>query len=477
VNSKTLYWYDYETFGSDPRRDRAAQFAGIRTDENLEIVSDPLVLYCKPVDDFLPSPQACLITGITPQVALQKGLTEAAFIRRIHDEFARPGTCVAGYNSIRFDDELTRQLLYRNFYDPYSREYRDGNSRWDIIDMLRLCAAVRPDGIEWPTGEGGRIVFKLEQLTAANGISHAEAHDARADVLATIEMARLVRRSQPRLYDYVYKLRYKKNVEQHLDLHHRKPIVHVSSMYPASQGCLALVAPLCRHPVDSNGVVVYDLREDPEHWLTASPEEIRRRVFTRAEDLPEGSRRIPLKTLHVNRCPIVAPLSILPEQKAADYQIDLDACNRHWQKLMEIADLSVRLRKALEPERAEAEADPDYMIYSGGFFSDGDRKLMDVVRESTPEQLIMLNLPFRDRRLPEMLFRYRARNFPETLDEQEQQRWQVFRQSRLGERQWQLFEQSMNEAELDTSGAESQRVLADLRSYAAQIRPSPDPSS
>jgi len=469
VTSNTLYWYDFETFGSDPRRDRAAQFAGIRTDENLKIISDPLVLYCKPANDFLPSPEACLITGITPQVAMQKGLNEAEFIRRIHDEFSRPGTCVAGYNSIRFDDELTRQLLYRNFYDPYGREYRDGNSRWDIIDMLRLCAAVRPDGIEWPIGESGTKVFKLEQLTAANGIAHTEAHDARSDVLATIEMARLVKQNQPRLYDYVYNLRFKKNVEQQLDLNHCKPVIHVSAMYPSGQGCLALVAPVCRHPVDSNGIVVYDLREDPANWLTASSDEIRQRVFTRTEDLPKESRRIPLKTLHVNRCPIVAPMSILPADKAADYQIDLDTCNRHWQKLIEIQDLSVRLRKALEPDRADAESDPDFMIYSGGFFSDADRKLMDVVRESTSEQLVMLNLPFRDRRLPEMLFRYRARNFPESLDEQERQRWETFRHSRMGKHQWQLFEQSMNGAESSASDAESMQVLTALRNYVAQI--------
>ncbi|MBT8146643.1 MAG: exodeoxyribonuclease I, partial [Gammaproteobacteria bacterium] len=346
VSSKSIYWYDFETFGSDPRRDRAAQFAGIRTDEELNIISDPLVLYCKPVEDFLPSPEACLITGITPQEAQKKGLHEAAFIQRIHEEFSQPNTCVAGYNSIRFDDELTRQLLYRNFYDPYAREYRDGNSRWDIIDMLRLCAAVRPEGINWPTNPEGNHVFKLEALTAANGISHADAHDARADVLATIEMARLVKQKQPRLYDYVYQLRYKKNVEQHLDLSHYKPVVHVSSMYPSSRGCLALVAPLCRSPGDSNGVVVYDLREDPETWLDASAEEIRQRVFTRADDLPAGMRRIPLKTLHVNRCPIIAPLSILAEEKAAAYQIDVNACDRHWQTLSKVPDLPARLCKA-----------------------------------------------------------------------------------------------------------------------------------
>ncbi len=470
MSTKTLYWYDYETFGRDPRRDRVAQFAGLRTDENLNVIDEPLVLYCRPTDDFLPSPQACLVTGITPQEALEKGITEAAFIARIHAEFSRPNTCVAGYNSIRFDDEMTRQLLYRNFIDPYEREWKDGNTRWDIIDMVRLCAAVRPQGIAWPRGEDGNPSFRLEALTAANGITHTGAHDARADVLATIDMARLVRESQPRLYEYVYQLRTKKNVEQALDLTHRKPVIHVSAMYPAARGCLALVAPVCRHPQDQNGVLVYDLREDPESWIHADVEEIRQRLFTRNEDLPVGSRRIPLKTLHVNRCPVVAPAGILSAERAREYEIDLEKCNRHWQVLAGMKELAGKLRQALQSDRDDREQDPDYSIYSGGFFSTGDRKLMDVVRESSAQQLAMLNLPFRDRRLPEMLFRYRARNFPETLTDEERDRWMRFRRTRLDAGRWETFYGDLAEARDCCRSAEDRKVLTDLAAYAEQLK-------
>ena len=191
--TSSIYWYDFETFGRDPRRDRASQFAGIRTDEDLNIIGEPLVMYCKPADDFLPSPMACLITGISPQKALAEGIPEAEFIKKIHTEFAAPATCVAGYNSIRFDDEVTRQLLYRNFYDPYEREWKNGNSRWDIIDMVRLMAATRPEGVSWPKKKDGSNSFRLEELTAANGIQHADAHDALSDVIATIEMAKRIK--------------------------------------------------------------------------------------------------------------------------------------------------------------------------------------------------------------------------------------------------------------------------------------------
>ena len=333
MTAPSIYWYDFETFGNDPRRDRASQFAGVRTDEDLNIIGEPLVMYCKPADDFLPNPVACLITGITPQLAAAKGLPEAEFTQRILDEFSQPQTCVAGYNSIRFDDEVTRQLLYRNFHDPYEREYKNGNSRWDIIDMVRLCAATRPQGINWPSKEDGSNSFRLETLTAANNIEHADAHDALSDVLATIELAKLIKLNQPRLYDYVYKLRSKKRVQVEVDLKTRKPLLHVSVMYPASKGCLALVMPLCPHPQNNNGVIVYDLREDPTPLEQLSEEEIRQRLFTPREQMEEGHERIPLKVLHYNRCPVVASPAVLPAEQAAQFGIDLDLCKKHWDTL------------------------------------------------------------------------------------------------------------------------------------------------
>ncbi len=472
MTAKSIYWYDFETFGSDPRRDRAAQFAGVRTDEQLKLIGEPLVIYCKPANDFLPAPEACLITGITPQVAMAKGVEEAEFIRQIHQQFTQPETCVAGYNSIRFDDELTRQLLYRNFYDPYEREWKRGNSRWDIIDMLRLCAAVRPEGINWPIDNNGNISFRLEKLTEANSISHANAHDALADVLATIAMAELVKQHQPRLYDYIYQLRSKTQVDALLDIVNKKPVVHVSSMYPSSQGCLALVSPLCQHPDDKNGVIVYDLREDPSTWVNLSSEEIRERVYTRQDELPESTRRIPLKTLHLNRCPVVAPMAILDEGKMSRFNIDKETCNRHWQLLSSTKDLAAKVRKALASTGLPPETDPDFMIYSGGFFDQSDRKLMAVIRESSPAQLAMLNLPFRDKRLAEMLFRYRARNFAETLDIDDQRRWENYRDKKLSKGSYrQEFDTEMEHLMNADNDARSTRILDSLARYVDEISP------
>jgi len=467
----SIYWYDFETFGVDPRRDRASQFAGIRTDENLNIIDEPQSFYCQPADDFLPSPVSCLITGITPQKALTEGVPEAEFIARIADEFQQPATCVAGYNSIRFDDEVTRQLLYRNFYDPYEREWQNGNSRWDIIDMLRLCAAVRPQGINWPMSETGHVSFRLEELTKANNIEHENAHDALSDVYATIAMAKIVKEQQPKLYEYVYQLRNKKRVLAEIDLATHKPFVHVSGMYAAEHGRLALVMPLCRHPSNNNGIVVYDLRADPDTWLHLSTDEIRRRVFTPQRELGEGEERIPLKTIHVNRCPIVAAASVLEDSVATAIDIDRDSCRAHWQRLQSTTGLQGLILDVLRDEPRELENDPDFMIYSGGFFSDADKSLMRTVRGTPPADLGRLDLPFRDRRLPEMLFRYRARNYPDTLSDEEQGRWQAFRDSRLADAGARArYEHGLDEAR-ERGDTEQQQLIDEVEQYVAQLSP------
>ncbi len=480
--TNTIYWHDYETFGSDPRRDRASQFAGVRTDEQLNIIGDPLVMYCKPAPDMVPHPEACLITGITPQRALAEGIHEAEFIRRIHEEFARPLSCVAGYNSLRFDDEVTRQLLYRNLYDPYEREWKNGNSRWDIIDMVRLCYALRPEGINWPRKEDGSPSFRLEELTAANGISHADAHDALSDVLATIALAKLIKDRQPRLYDYVYQLRDKNKVQAQLDIITKKPVLHVSSMYPASRGCLALVAPLTRHPTDKNGVIVYDLRVDPTDWMNLSVEDIQRRLFTRQEELAEGETRIPLKVLHINRCPVVVGSNLLDDSLAQRYEIDLLKARLYWQQLADNPQVTAKVASAFDrdfdtPGSKSAQPDPDFMIYDGGFFGAADKKAMLQIRGSSPDELAQWRQTFTDRRLDEMLFRYRARNFPDFLNPEERARWAALCQRRLHRPQdergagvslQELQSEIARLRELHPAG-EKRRLLDQLETYAQEL--------
>ncbi|MEO1888651.1 MAG: exodeoxyribonuclease I [Cycloclasticus sp.] len=422
----TFYWYDYETTGIDPARDRVVQFAGIRTDINFNQIAEPDVFYCKLHDDILPHPEACLITGISPQLANEKGLLECDFIQRIHQQFSTPQTCVVGYNSIRFDDEFTRNLLYRNFFDPYAREWKSGNSRWDLIDVVRLTHALRPDGINWPTREDGSTSFRLEALTKANGISHESAHDALSDVVATIALAKLIKQKQPKLYSWGLGLRDKKKAAESLDLINHTAVVHVSSKYSANKNCLGIVMPIAKHPVNSNGVIAFDLTSDPQALIDLSAEAIHKRLYTATADLAEGEQRIGLKTVHINKSPMLAPLNTLTDSIRDKLNIDLDACEENRQRILK-ANIADKLSKVFSINEFETATDPDLMLYGGGFFSHVDVRNMAQIRGCDKDNLTELDLAFEDERLDEMLFRYRARNYPESLSDAEQARRQDYR--------------------------------------------------
>lgn len=431
---KSIVWYDYETFGAHPAWDRPAQFAAIRTDEDLNEIEPPVELFCRQADDYLPHPQAVLITGLTPQECNQRGVAENEFIARINDMLAQPGTCSAGYNSIRFDDEVTRNALYRNFHDPYAREWQNGNSRWDILDVVRCAYALRPDGIEWPKHEDGRTSFKLEHLTAANGLDHGQAHDAVSDVRATIALARLIKEKQPKLYRYLYGLRLKTEVGALVDVQNHRPLVHISGMYPVERGCMAVVAPLCWHPSNKNSFVAFDLSQDPTPLLELSAEDIALRIFTRQSELPEGVERLAIKEVHINKAPILAPAKTLTPDRAEHWDISGDTLRRHLALIQahekQHGSLTAKLHQVFAAREFGAIEDVDGRLYDG-FFSRNDKQAMEDVRRLSGWDLVDWPSPFADSRGEEMLFRYRARNYPETLEGDERQRWEDFRRQRL----------------------------------------------
>ncbi|MBL4584053.1 MAG: exodeoxyribonuclease I [Pseudomonadales bacterium] len=473
---KTLYWHDYETFGIDPKTDRPSQFAGVRTDENLEVIEEPLVLYCQPAKDYLPSPESVLITGITPQLCLEKGVSEQQFAAQIHHEFSRPDTCAVGYNSIRFDDEFTRFMLYRNLYDPYEREWKNGNSRWDIIDMLRLARALRPEGIHWPNYADGTPSFRLEDLSKANGISHANAHDALSDVMATIAMAKLLKRAQPKLYDYLYELRNKRKVAAMLPVDYQTVVVHTSSKYSSEHGKTALVMPLAHHPSNKNGVVVFDLKYDPKALLELSADEIKNRLFTPRRLLPEGQDPIPLKTIHLNRSPAIAPFSTFSVEAEERLNIDREQAEKHYQILQNNPQLEQKLAQVFaQSDGLVAPQDPEQQLYSGGFCSDHDKYQMQELRNLIPAQHDEYQPEFDEKRYDELYFRYRAKNFSAGMTDADTARWFQHCKNKLNElsdthRTFMMFESELNEALATVEGdAKKVQLLAELRRYAQQL--------
>jgi len=470
--TSSLFWYDYETTGINPRCDRPLQVAGIRTDEQLNEIAEPLNIYCQPSDDILPHPAACLVTGITPGKLAQHGLGEAEFMSRVHAELSQPGTCGVGYNSLRFDDEVTRYSLYRNFFDPYAREWQGGNSRWDLIDLVRTAYALRPEGIVWPEEEG-RVTLKLERLTAANGIEHGQAHDALSDVRATIALARLLRNKQRKLYDYLYQLRSKQRVQEQIRL--LQPLVHISGRYAGTRHYLAVVLPLAWHPRNRNALIVCDLQADISPLLNESAETLRTRLYTRRDQLAADELPVPLKLLHINRCPVVAPMNVLREEDIQRLQLDVPAYQAQAEQLRGSPGLwQDKLAQVYAEEPFAANQDPEQQLYDG-FMGDRDRRLCEQVRRAEPQRLAEAAWPFDDGRLPELLFRYRARNFAATLSAEEQQRWWVFCQQRLSKPEYgapntlEQFSQALA-AVLPDISAEQQAILLEWRDYAEQLR-------
>ncbi|MFJ5452087.1 exodeoxyribonuclease I [Pectobacterium jejuense] len=466
----TFFIHDYETFGKHPARDRPAQFAGVRTDMDFNIIGEPLVIYCRPADDYLPEPEAVMITGITPQVALAKGVNEAEFARQIHDAFSVPGTCIMGYNNIRFDDEVSRNIFYRNFYDPYAYSWQNGNSRWDLLDALRACYALRPEGIVWPENDDGLPSFRLEHLTKANGISHEQAHDAMSDVYATIAMAKLFKQAQPKLFEYLFPLRNKNKISALIDIPQMKPLVHVSGMFGAARSNTSWVVPLAWHPDNRNAVIMCDLAGDMTPLLELDSAALRERLYTRRDALEADHSAVPLKLVHINKCPVLAPANTLRPEDAERLGIDRQRCLDNLALLRNNASVREKVVELFAEAPAFAASDDvDLRLYDG-FFGDADRMAMKIIQETAPQNLPALDLTFADNRLEPLLFRYRARNFPGTLDDREQQRWLQHRRAVFTpERLQDYLSELSNLYQLHEDDKEKMAQLKALYAYAQEL--------
>ena len=480
MTTHTFLWHDYETFGAQPRRDRPAQFAAIRTDAALNEIGDPIMLYCAPAPDFLPDPQSCLITGITPQQCLEWGVPEHQFAATVETAFSQPGTIGVGYNTIRFDDEITRHLFWRNLIDPYAREWQNNCGRWDLLDVVRMTYSLRPEGIEWPKHDDGRPSFKLEHLAQANGLVHEAAHDALSDVRATIALAKLIRDKQPRLFDFCLGMHKKDKVAAEIGLHlepaARQPFLHVSGMFPAERGCIALVWPLGTHPTNKNEILVWDCSHDPAQLFELDAETIRLRMFTRSADLPEGVTRLPVKSIHLNKSPmLVSNLKTLSAPMATRWGLDLAQALQHAQTAAQGPDMRAIWEQVYQRPAANSETDVDEDLY-GGFISNDDKRKLESLRGEKPERLATARPTFQDDRLEELFFRYRARNFPATLSETEAARWEQHRADRLfdGAGNARTIEQLFAEIDALSEHADerAEDILGALYDYAEQIAPS-----
>ncbi len=471
----SFFYYDLETTGINPRDARIMQFAGQRTDMNMNPIGDPVNILIKITDEVVPEPDAIMITGITPQATIADGITEAEFLKLFYDEIATPGTTFVGYNSVRFDDEFMRYLNYRNFYDAYEWQYQDGKSRWDLLDVVRMTRALRPDGIEWPVDDKGQPTNRLELLTVANGIEHTSAHDALSDVYAVIAIAKLIQTKQPKLFSYLLKMRGKKEVDQLVG--GGEPFLYSSGKYASEFQKTSPVVAVAKHP-KRQGSLVFDLRNDPDEFMKLTVPELVE-AWRRRRDEP--GLRLPVKTLQYNKCPAVAPLGVLDADSAKRLQIDLENVQKNLTKLR-VANFGPKLLEALdvlektqELKYINEEKEVDAQLYDG-FFGDQDRTKMRVVRVADASGLADLDMTFKDGRLKQLLPLYKARNFRNSLSAEERAAWEKFREDRLlggkdTSRLAKFFNRLAELAKEPDLSADKRFLLEELQLYGQSIMP------
>jgi exodeoxyribonuclease-1 len=427
----TLLVFDYATTGNDPTRDRPVEFACVRLDMDLNMVGSPTSLHCKPSPDHLPDPAASLMSRITPQLCEQVGLPELRFVNEVHRLLGSPGTISFGYNSIAFDDEVTRFMLWRNLIDPYAREWKNGCGRWDLLELVRATYALRPETLEWPRDDQGNVCFGLEPLTVANGLLHESAHDTLSNVYATIELARLLRDRQPRLYSHVFAMHDKSRALQEMNAKQYVPFVHVGADATTAAG-VRLMIPIAPHPTNRNEVIAWDLSKDPRQLLDIDAESIRLRLFTPHERRPEEFEPMPLYAIAANRSPAVFNnLSVLSPARALELGIDTGAALANVPVMLRVLD-AWDLPKLLQVvyTRDQVEYDAEQALYDG-FLGSHDRLVLDHLRMTDPAELASVKPAFDDPRLDELFLRYKARHYPETLSQRELDKWEEHRYRKL----------------------------------------------
>ena len=468
--TKTFFFYDLETSGLSGRDDRIMQFAGIRTDLDLKQIGEPVNEFVKLNDDTLPSPEAVMVTGITPQQTQDEGYCEAEFSKKLISDIFTPNTIVVGFNNIRFDDEFIRHLFWRNFYDSYEWSWKDGRSRWDILDVARMTRALRPEGINWPVDEKGVATNRLELIGKSNKIDHLKAHDALSDVTALIGITKLIKQKQPQLFDYLFKMRDKNEVKKLVNLDVKQPFVYSSGRYDSQFNKTTVAFPLT---AGKNGnVIVYDLRYDPSKFINMNPKDLAKKIFaTWEERKADDFEKLPVKELQYNRAPAVAPIGVLGQGDGwKKIGLKQSIIEKHKKILLSAPEFAENIRTIYENrEESKKSPDPEAQLYDG-FVSDADKMRCEAVRNAGQNELADMHPNFVDERLSPLLLHYKARNFPKSLSDTESTEWEKWRSERIM-RGLPTYMNSLQKISSSTTDENKQFILQELHLWAESIMP------
>ncbi|CAL4324385.1 exodeoxyribonuclease I [Buchnera aphidicola] len=417
----SFLFYDYETFGLHPALDKPAQFACIRTDSDFNVIQKPIVLYCYPPNDYLPNIQSVLTTHISPIHAYKIGMNEFFFSKKIFDIFNVCNTCIVGYNNIQFDDEVTRNIFYRNLLDSYSWCWKQNNSRWDVIKIILACYVLSPNNFEWPKNDFGNISFKLQDLTNVNNITHTNKHDALSDVYATVYLIKLIKKKKPELLNFLFKYRVKNNIKNLIDIQNRIPIIYISNIFGRLRNYTSCIIPIFWNMQNSNMLVFFDLYYNIEDLI-----EYMKHIANNNIDIYQ-LRKVGINFLYINRCPVLIPINFFSIKKLSCLGINSNIVLKKicllYKNILLIEKINIFFTNF---KYNYNNTNVDLGIYNN-FFSQKDHYLMKVIHNTEINKLNKKKFFFYDNRLKELFFRLRARNFPEILNIFEKKKWLLYR--------------------------------------------------
>lgn len=372
--------------------------------------------------DYLPNPKSLLITNISIQYLQKNGINEYFFSKKIFKIFMGKNTCIVGFNNISFDNILTRHLFYRNLFDPYEWSWKNGNSSWDILDVLRAFYIFFPNKILWPKNNKGFISFKLSDITKINKIKHNNIHDAYSDVLATILVSRLLKKVSENFFFFLYFSTRKNNLLQFLKKNEKKPFFYISSFFGSSFFNIGCVMFLMFHPNIKNSFFLIDLKKNLNVLLNLYYSQ-NLRINSIQELFQYG-----IILVSLNKSPIFLSYSFLSSKKCYNLKIDYLKCQRNFFLLLNNFSFLTWIRSLFSQKSffniKNITNNVDLMLYKN-FFNFSDKNILLDFHGKKPLQWKDFYFKFKDFRIKNLIFNLLGRNFFCFLNANEKKIWKT----------------------------------------------------
>ncbi|VFP86245.1 Exodeoxyribonuclease I [Buchnera aphidicola (Cinara pseudotaxifoliae)] len=463
IFEKNFIFYDYETFGKNVSVDRIAQFCSIEVDSEFKKFSKKKIFFCYPPIDYLPDPESILITKILPQYTHKYGINEYFFAKKIYKIFSQKNICIVGYNNINFDNLITRNLFYRNLFDPYEWSWKNGNFTWDIINILRAFYIFHPNTMIWPSDVNGIVSFKLFDITKINKIKHFNTHDAYSDVLATFLVAKYLYEKNKCFFLFLYKISHKKYILSFIYKNHNKPFFYLSSYFGSKNRNLGCVMIIGSHPNYKNTFIVIDLSVCLKKiFYLYSSIEYHKITIKNLFDCG-------IKIIYLNKSPLLFSYSSLSQYDCNRVQINYTLCQKNFfllQNNIHIKNWIISFFTCTVPKKIVL--DVDLMLYKN-FFSSKDKSLFVLLHKRCPLKWINWYPKFIDNRIREIFFRIKARNFLYLLNNREKKSWKKHCKNKINSNFINTYLDNIKKLQLQQAKEENLFVLKKLILYTKKI--------